>query len=251
MKKNLNCSRILSILIIAVTALLLIYMSISRQVAPPEPSEIPVLSSSPPPKPSPSPSPSPEVSEEPTPEPTPDETASWPTDKVFITASRKAYSDGELRLVIPKMAVDGDVWNGTDEAQLKKGACLYDYAQLPGTGANRNVSIAGHRDGYHVTGRLKDGIFYSVHELADGDYLYLSDAENIYRYEYYDTRIVENDDWSVIYLQGFNCLTLTSCDPIGTSEKRIIIRAELDKTFEFSDDFEYLSSAADLSPDGE
>ena len=142
-----------------------------------------------------------------------------PDDKLFITPERQQYKSGDLRLVIPKLSVDTQIVDAVDDESLKQGPGLYDYAQLPGTG-NRNVSIAGHRD-------IHGSIFYYVDTLTEGDYLYLVWNDTVYRYTYKDTTIVKADDWGPIYSQGFSCLTLTSCDPIGTSLNRIIIRAEL------------------------
>ncbi len=164
-----------------------------------------------------------------------------PYDKLFITVERQKYKDGDLRLIIPKLEINGPVWDGTDAATLNKGACLYDYAQLPGEG-NRNVSIAGHRNG-RVNGRVTDdAIFYYIDTLGEGDYLYLQDAERIYRYKYLDTFVVEADDWGPIYSQGFSCLTLTSCTPIGISDHRIIVRGALDVIVPWSGNFEFLSN---------
>lgn len=142
-----------------------------------------------------------------------------PTDKLVITPERQKYESGQLRLKIPKLDVDTPVMNGTDNKSLKQGPGLYEYAQLPGEG-NRNVSIAGHRDIY-------GSVFYYIDKLGKDDLMYLQDDKNIYEYIYSETEIIEPDDWSVIYPQGFSCLTLTSCHPIGVSSHRIIVRAKL------------------------
>lgn len=149
-----------------------------------------------------------------------------PHDKLFITPERQAYQDGDLRLIIPRLELDREVLNGTSAEVLKRGVGLYDYAQLPGEG-NRNVSVAGHRNG-RKNGIVNDHApFYYIDTLEEGDFLYLRDDEKIYQYCYEDTSIVEADDWGPIYSQGFSCLTLTSCHPIGTTDRRIIVRARL------------------------
>lgn len=164
-----------------------------------------------------------------------------PYDKLFITVERQKYKDGDLGLIIPKLGINGPVWDGTDTATLNKGACLYEYAQLPGEG-NRNVSIAGHRNG-RVNGKVTDdAIFYYIDTLGEGDYLYLEDAGHIYRYKYLDTFVVEADDWGPIYSQGFSCLTLTSCTPIGISDHRIIVRGQLDVIVPWSANFVFSSN---------
>ena len=152
-----------------------------------------------------------------------------PEDKLFITVERQEYKDGELRLIIPKLEVDTTIVNGVTDEILTISPGLYNYAQLPGTG-NRNVSIAGHRD-------IHGSHFYYVDKLSEGDFLYLVWKDTIYRYTWKDTTIIRSDDWGPIYSQGFSCLTLTSCDPIGTSLNRIIVRGELSERVPHTDSY--------------
>ncbi len=166
-----------------------------------------------------------------------------PVGKWFITAERKAYREDSLTLFLPAINITRAVHNGTDIATLNRGVGLYEYAQLPGEG-NRNVSIAGHRNGLDKNGRITDHApFYYVDELADGDYLYLYDSGHIYRYLYESTWVVEADDWAPIATTGESCLTLTSCTPIGVSDHRIIVRGVLDEIFPYSKNFTFLAHA--------
>ncbi len=143
----------------------------------------------------------------------------YPTDRLFITRGRQEYTDGTMILRVPRLDLEAPVMNGTDDQVLKKGVGLYEYAQLPG-GGNSNVSIAGHRDIYGCE-------FYYIDTVTDGDLLYLEYDGTLYTYRYLNTEIVAADDWGPIYSKDFSCLTLTSCHPIGTSQKRIIVTAEL------------------------
>lgn len=143
----------------------------------------------------------------------------YPVDCLFVTRERSEYGSGDLNLRIPKLALDTPVQDTVSTAALKNGAGLYDYSPLPGLG-NRNVSIAGHRDLYGKE-------FYYIDKIAAGDRLYLEYNGTEYEYEYVDTKIVEPDDWSPIFCGEDNRLTLTSCDPVGTSDKRIVLTARL------------------------
>lgn len=167
-----------------------------------------------------------------------------PHDKLFITEERQSYSDGDLTLIIPYLDIELPIYNGVDLKTLAKGVGLYDYAQLPGEG-NRNVSIAGHRNGVKNKTVTDDAPFYYIDLLKEGDLLYLRDDKNIYVYNYETTYIVEPDDWGPIYSQGYSCLTLTSCTPIGSGEKRIIVRGRLLETVPLTEDYEYQPSEAD------
>lgn len=140
-------------------------------------------------------------------------------DALVITQGRLDYRRGELALVIPSIAVSTAVGESTLPDVLRQLPGLYEFSQLPGEG-DVNVSIAAHRDVYGKE-------FYALDKLAPGDYLYLLHRDKVYRYRYLDTRIVPPDRWEVIRRQGFSCLTLTTCDPVGTTLNRLILRAEL------------------------
>ena len=164
-----------------------------------------------------------------------------PHDRLFITVERQRYKAGDLRLVIPRISFDKSLEPGTSSDELGRGPGLYDYAQLPGEG-NRNVSIAGHR-------RKRD--FYYVDIVTERDYIYLVDAENIYRYIHESSFVVTPDDWGPIYSQGFSCVTLTTCTPIGISDHRLIVRGELDAIFPYTEDFVFeMSGPEEFESDG-
>lgn len=156
-----------------------------------------------------------------------------PTDRFFVTAPRRDYRDGDLQLIIPKLNVDVSVLDGVDEKTLLRGEGLYDYAQLPGEGRS-NTSIAGHRNWIRGGKITTDMPFSFLDTLADGDYLYLRDAENIYQYLFEFQEVVESDDWGPIYKTDHSCLTLTTCTPIGVSDHRLIVRGALEKTIPIS-----------------
>jgi len=152
-------------------------------------------------------------------------------DKLYITQERANYQSGQMVLKIPRMGVDTAVQAGVSNEYLDISPGLFDYAQLPG-GENHNVSIGGHRD-------IKGAHFYFIHKLTAGDLCYLVYNNNIYVYEYKDTKIIEPSDWGPIYGQGFECLTLISCTPIGTTRQRIVVRAQLKATVPYTEDYSY------------
>ncbi|MDR2771738.1 MAG: sortase [Clostridiales Family XIII bacterium] len=163
-----------------------------------------------------------------------------PADKLFVTAERRGYRDKDFRLVIPVLELDEAVYDGTDTATLNKGACLYEVSQLPGRG-NRNVSIAGHRNGVK-NGRITEIMFYHLDKVGEGDYLYLCDDEKVFRYLYEYTVTVEEDDWSEIYSKGYSSLTLTTCTPIGVADRRLIVSAALDGVFYKTENFDFIAN---------
>jgi LPXTG-site transpeptidase (sortase) family protein len=167
-----------------------------------------------------------------------DPTDKLPHDKLFITSERRQYQDMDLTLIIPKLSKTLPVYNGVSTEVLNKGVGLYDYAQLPGTG-NRNVSVAGHRNTSRFGVITDNAPFYYIDRLEDGDYLYLVGKKEVYRYLYEDTKVIEADDWGPIYSQGFSCVTITSCTPIGIGSHRIVVRGRLDEIFPLTEDFSF------------
>ncbi|SCJ02898.1 Sortase (surface protein transpeptidase) [uncultured Flavonifractor sp.] len=198
----------------------------------------------------PSPEPTPTDSETPSPTPTPltykevleEPEDGLPTDKVFVTDTRKNYQSGDLRLIIPKLDVDESILNGVDEQTLLQGEGLYDYAQLPGEGRS-NTSIAGHRNWIRNGKITLDQPFSFLDTLAEGDYLYLVYGENIYQYLFEYQEVVEPDDWDPIYKTDHSCVTLTTCTPVGVSDHRLIVRGALVDIIPLSDDYAYPANA--------
>src|ERR671916_1169902 len=138
--------------------------------------------------------------------------------------------DKTLKLTVPKMAeIKNDViptGQGTNEALFR------DYAgvRLPLTGfpwhETANVYIAGHRVGF--PGTNSDMAFYDLENLANGDEIYVEDAEGRqYTYEVFNKEIVEPTDLSVLKrIEGKNILTLQTCTLPDYSD-RVIYQAEL------------------------
>lgn len=143
---------------------------------------------------------------------------------------KKKQKSDALRLVIPSLKIDTEIVNGTTLSSLKHGPGLYAVAQMPGEG-DRNTSIAGHRNGIGDTWN----IFYDIDKLSIGDEFFLVYKDKVYRYLYRETKIVNPDNVSVLESQGYSCLTLTSCHPIGSDAQRIIIHAELKETLDRKD----------------
>lgn len=147
-------------------------------------------------------------------------------EKIVEVKERKKYKKAQdkdaLRLIIPKLDLNSVVVNGTTLSALKHGPGLYSVAQMPGEG-DRNTSIAAHRNGIGTTWN----IFYDIDKINIGDELFLAYKDKVYRYLYKETKIVNPDEISVLDKQGYSCLTLTSCHPLGSNALRIIVHAEL------------------------
>jgi len=151
----------------------------------------------------------------------------YPVGKLVVTTDREAYENGNLRLVIPSLDQDVLVQNNVDTESLRSGPGLYEYSQLPAPHTNANVSIAGHRD-------IEGAEFYYIDRLTDGDLMYLVYQEKVYIYQYESTQIIQSDNWNPIACKDYPCLTLTSCDPIGTFINRIVVTGRLVDVWEMN-----------------
>lgn len=135
------------------------------------------------------------------------------------------------RVVIPAIDVDTVVVSGTSPAALRAGAGHYPNTPLPGEVGN--VGIAGHRTTY---GRP----FNRVDELDAGDEIWLLTPVGDHRYVVSDPDpdVGENpwvtgpNDWGVVAPADDALLTLTTCHPKGSAAQRLIVRAELDESFD-------------------
>ena len=169
----------------------------------------------------------------------------YPTDKYFVTGERLDYADGDLVLRVPRLELETKVFGAVPSEQrekfssntmtqeeriafmrndnsdnlLSQGVMLFNLSPLPGK-TNANVSISGHRD---ICGKE----FYYIDTNKEGDMIYLDYKGETYHYEYLQTSIIEADNWSKIYCRDFPCITLISCDPIGTHRNRIVVTAKL------------------------
>jgi sortase A len=103
---------------------------------------------------------------------------------------------------------------------------------LPGTSLpwsdtpERNVYLAGHRLGWPGTGSHL--VFYRLNELGGGERVTLRDPEGgRYHYRVIESFVVGAEDrWVTGRVRGRDLLTLQTCTPIPTFEKRLIVRAE-------------------------
>jgi sortase A len=131
--------------------------------------------------------------------------------------------DAIARLEIPRIGVDWIVVAGVDKSDLKKGPGHYPETPLPGQLGN--AAIAGHRTTYGQP-------FYSVEQLQPGDEIITTTPAGRFVYTVTGQQIVSPDDYKVITTTDPTTatLTLTSCHPRWTTQKRIVITSELDPT---------------------
>ncbi len=90
----------------------------------------------------------------------------------------------------------------------------------------RNVYLAGHRMGFR--GTWSRMIFYNLDELGKGERVLLKDRSGrSYEYEVSEVFLADPTDvWVMGQVRGRDMVTLQTCAPIPTFEKRLIVRAD-------------------------
>jgi sortase A len=126
--------------------------------------------------------------------------------------------DAVAHLVIPDIGVDKIVVEGVGVGDLKRGPGHYPGSPLPGQPGN--AAIAGHRTTYGAP-------FFRLDELAPGAEIMVTTLQGSFRYEVFETQIVDKSQVDVLNEFGDNRLTLTACHPKYSARQRIVIIAKL------------------------
>jgi sortase A len=133
-----------------------------------------------------------------------------------------------MGLTIEAMGIySAPVFDSNGRWALANGVAHNPQTSLPWSqGAQRNVYLAGHRMGYR--GTWSRMLFYNLHKLKRGDEVVLKDrAGTSYRYRVSEVFVVDpTDSWVMGQVRGRDMVTLQTCIPYPTFEKRLIVRAD-------------------------
>ncbi len=190
----------------------------------------------PPPEPEPKPEPEPEPRPEPRPEPQrevqPVENWPMPTEEEIEAASQpRRYHlprGAVMGLTVEAIGIyDVPVYDSASQWAMDNGISHIPETSLPWSDTpQRNVFLAGHRLGW--PGTWSHLVFYHLDKLGSGDTVVLRDREGRrYEYEVTETFIADpGDSWVMGQVVGRDMVTLQTCTPIPSFEKRIIVRAD-------------------------
>jgi sortase A len=133
-----------------------------------------------------------------------------------------------LLLSIPRLGLENlPVGDSREQSYLDRQGIMH----LSGTGfpykRGSNTYIAGHAGGYNAS--RTPNVFRNLHNLRRGDHIILSDATGkTYDYRVYKGLLVSpRDVWVTQPVRGKQIVSLQTCFPAPTFEKRLIIRGEL------------------------
>lgn len=147
------------------------------------------------------------------------------------------------RIEIPKIGVDKYVVAGVDAKSLQKGPGLFPGSPLGGQLGN--VAITGHRTTYGAP-------FSRIDEMKVGDEIVIQTVEGTFTYVVNaDPFVVSPTQTEIARTLDRNkaTLTLISCHPKWTSEKRIVVTADLAPTVEPSEPTEFFAQNIEEVPD--
>ena len=132
-----------------------------------------------------------------------------------------------LTLSLPSLGVrNAPVYDSDSSRALKAGVGHVPETSMPWDGGDqRNTYLAAHRLGYPGTGsRL---LFYELDKLEQGDEVVLRGKGKTYRYRVSEILVVDPDDsWVMGQVRGRDMVTLQTCTPVPTFEKRLVVRAD-------------------------
>ena len=122
---------------------------------------------------------------------------------------------------------DVPVFDSDGRWALANGVAHNPHTSLPWSPtAQRNVYLAGHRMGYR--GTWSRMIFYNLDKLKEGDKVVLKDRTGrSYEYRVSETFLADPaDSWVMGQVRGRDMVTLQTCTPYPTFQKRLIVRAD-------------------------
>jgi sortase A len=122
------------------------------------------------------------------------------------------------RLSIPRTHTSFVFVSGTGTESLKKGPGHYMGSGLPGEGGT--VAIAGHRTTYAAPFRRLD-------RLRRGNTIVLTMSYGKFAYRVQGSRSVPPTKTSVLHNMPYERLVLTTCTPLGSAQKRLVVTARL------------------------
>lgn len=139
--------------------------------------------------------------------------------------------EGNYVLSIDKIDIDVPIVLNVDGKNksyylqsLEQGVAHMKDTALPGN--KGNVFIFGHSSYY--TGDYRE-IFARLNEIETGDEIIIKSSTRDYKYKIYQKEIIAADQMDVLdQPQNKSIITLMTCWPLGTTEKRLIVVGELE-----------------------
>jgi LPXTG-site transpeptidase (sortase) family protein len=140
-----------------------------------------------------------------------------------VNATPAPLISGPNRLSVASMGIEGEIHEGRGEETLDKGIWRRPQTSTPDKGSN--TVLAAHR--FQFTSG--NNTFYNLDKVAIGDKLEIVWEGVRYVYTVTKTQEVLSRDIEIEGPTELPTLTLYTCTPLWTSEKRLVVSAVLDQ----------------------
>jgi sortase A len=154
---------------------------------------------------------------------------------IIVDPSLSTSVDAELtNLIIPKINVDAPVdYNATPDNDSQMAAMNNGLAYFGIRGANAkpgevgNTAVAGHSSNDVFAAGAYKFIFAQLEKIGKDDVIYANYKGTRYTYVVTRTEVVKPSEIDkLVYDTDKPMLTLITCTPLGTAEKRLLVTAE-------------------------
>lgn len=133
------------------------------------------------------------------------------------------YTSGPNRLSIPSIGVEQEIMEAVSIEEIHEKVWRRPNTSMPDIGGN--TVLVAHR--YASIGGYRSSTFYHLPKILPGDKIYVTWDKVKYTYEVLDTQVVDPQDLWVEEPTDASILTLYTCTPLWTSDKRFVVRAKL------------------------
>jgi LPXTG-site transpeptidase (sortase) family protein len=143
-----------------------------------------------------------------------------------IVLEEKILEDMNTFIHIENLNISGEILEGESALRMDDGFWHFPISPYPGQ--RGNVVIIGHR---FMNLPPDPNTFFNLDQTRIGERITISDDFGEYTYIVTEKREVEENDITAIQETEDYRLTLITCTPLWTSEKRLLIIAKLDKLY--------------------
>ncbi len=132
------------------------------------------------------------------------------------------FEEQKTILEIPSADIRIPIVEGETEDAMYRGA--WHFPKSPPLNSGGNTVIFAHR--FYKVPPEKD-TFYSLDKVGVGDSVTITNKKgDIYKYRVIETKVVAKNDRSILEDSNSEILTLVTCTPLWTSDKRLVVIAQ-------------------------
>lgn len=144
-----------------------------------------------------------------------------------ITLDTKILEELDTTLHIESILVEGKIFQGASSKTIDEGFWHFPLSKFPGQ--KGNSVIIGHRFQHLPPAK---NTFFNLDKIAIGDSIVIKHTEGEWKYIVTETKVVDDNDLSVVRDTDDYRLTVITCTPLWTSQQRLVVIAKLDKLYQ-------------------